>query len=59
MTKRNIHPLRQCIEILKAIEAMFSRKGPVIAESMALCSQQYAIMLHNIFRPLQVQYSIH
>ena len=34
---------------------MFARKGPVIAESMALCSQQYATLLHNIFRPLQAK----
>jgi hypothetical protein len=27
----------------------------VIAESMALCSQQYATLLHNIFRPLQAK----
>ena len=54
LRKTSIAPLRECIELLKAIERMFVRKSSVIAESMALLTKQYAIALHSIFRLLML-----
>jgi WASH complex subunit 7 len=55
MPKRNIAPLRQCIEMLKAVEECFARKGPVIAECMAFMTRQFSGSLYSIFRPLHMK----
>jgi len=55
LRKTSIAPLRECIEMLKAIERMFVRKSAVIGATMAMITKQYAASLHAIFRPLQAK----
>ncbi|KAE8882575.1 WASH complex subunit 4 [Phytophthora fragariae] len=53
MPKRVVRPLYTCIEILKAVEFMFARKNPVLAESSSHLLRQVAHSLFSFFRPLK------
>ncbi|KAH7463041.1 hypothetical protein PRIC1_001751 [Phytophthora ramorum] len=53
MPKRVVKPLYTCIEILKAVEFMFARKNPILAESSSHLLRQVAHSLFSFFRPLK------
>ncbi|RLN59422.1 hypothetical protein BBP00_00006505 [Phytophthora kernoviae] len=53
MPKRVVRPLYTCIEILKAVEFMFARKNPILAESSSHLLRQVAHSLFSFFRPLK------
>lgn len=55
MPKRVVRPLYTCIEILKAVEFMFARKNPILAESSSHLLRQVAHSLFAFFRPLKAQ----
>lgn len=55
MQKRVVRPLYTCIEILKAVEFMFARKNPILAESASLLLRQVAHSLFAYFRPLKAK----
>ncbi|DAZ94688.1 TPA: hypothetical protein N0F65_000003 [Lagenidium giganteum] len=55
MPKRVVRPLYTCIEILKAVEFMFARKNPIVAESTALLLRQVAHSLFSFFRPVKAK----
>ncbi|KAG2762282.1 WASH complex subunit 4 [Phytophthora cactorum] len=53
MPKRVVRPLYTCIEILQAVEFMFARKNPILAESSSHLLRQVAHSLFSFFRPLK------
>ncbi|KAL3664094.1 hypothetical protein V7S43_010979 [Phytophthora oleae] len=53
MPKRVVRPLYTCNEILKAVEFMFARKNPILAESSSHLLRQVAHSLFSFFRPLK------
>ncbi|TMW66090.1 hypothetical protein Poli38472_003855 [Pythium oligandrum] len=55
MPKSVVRPLYTCIEILKAVEFMFARKNPILAESCSLVLRQVAHSLFAYFRPLKAR----
>uniref|UniRef100_K3X002 WASH complex subunit 4 n=1 Tax=Globisporangium ultimum (strain ATCC 200006 / CBS 805.95 / DAOM BR144) TaxID=431595 RepID=K3X002_GLOUD len=55
MQKRVVRPLYTCIEILKAVEFMFARKNPILAESSSLLLRQVTHSLFGFFRPLKAK----
>ncbi|GLE08690.1 hypothetical protein PINS_up020053 [Pythium insidiosum] len=55
MPKRVVRPLYTCIEILKAVEFMFARKNPILAESCSLILRQVAHSLFAYFRPVKAK----
>lgn len=55
MQKRVVRPLYTCIEILKAVEFMFARKNPILAECTSLLIRQVTHSLFAFFRPLKAK----
>lgn len=55
MQKRIVRPLYTCIEILKAVEFMFARKNPILAESASHLLRQVAHSLFSFFRPVKAK----